>query len=50
MTSAKTNEDNDGFSAVQELSLKDLHEQINHLEDGVILLISLSEQENSVWT
>ena len=45
MTSAKTNEDNDSLSAVQELSLKDLHEQINYLEDGVILLISLNGQE-----
>ena len=50
MSNEKTNEETCVFPVVQELSLKDLHDQINQLEDGVVLLISLTEQEGPVWT
>ena len=49
MTNVKTSEDRDSSPSPQEMSLKDLREQINHLEDGVILLISLNDQEDAVW-
>ena len=50
MTNEKSNEENESFPTMQELSLKELREEINHLEDGVMLLVSLNGQGDSVWT